>query len=150
MLANNQRGPSEPLWASDGTAAAPSQLTPAGVTVTNSVQPLGADRVWFRAADAIFGTEPWASDGTLAGTRRWVDLAPGVGSSQVLQMLPVARATPRGSARARASATLCAGRMAPPRARRRGLLGAQVVLQAVLAAPSRLELAPGVLLRLGR
>ena len=30
------------------------------------------------------------------------------------------------------------------------LLGAQVVLQAVFAAPSRLELPPGVLLRLGR
>ena len=37
----------------------------------------------FRAADPVFGAEPWSTDGTGAGTRRLADINPGEGSSEI-------------------------------------------------------------------
>lgn len=85
------------LWRSDGTAAGTflvRDVCPGscGAISSNSsgLQAgllVGAgERVFFRADDASSGVELWTSDGTLAGTRRVVDLCPGECDGQVFDL----------------------------------------------------------------
>jgi ELWxxDGT repeat protein len=72
------------LWTSDGTAVGTYRLTPQGVGTTNLVSPRGrplTSQVFFSANDTAHGTEPWITDGTVAGTHLLADLAPSSGSS---------------------------------------------------------------------
>jgi ELWxxDGT repeat protein len=79
------------LWRTDGTAAGTAlffEFTPGpnGSTIGGTVV---ADRLWLRASSQVSATfpfgpldfEPWVSDGTVAGTQRLGDLAPGTASS---------------------------------------------------------------------
>lgn len=75
------------LWISDGTSAGTVQVATIdskvgfSQTAALTLDSLGfQDRVVFRARDEA-GFEPWVSDGTPAGTRRWADLNPGPASS---------------------------------------------------------------------
>ncbi|MFO1055137.1 MAG: ELWxxDGT repeat protein [Planctomycetota bacterium] len=71
------------LFAGDGTSvwSLASQSLPAtGTTTTRRLATLGPWAV-FSGADAAAGREPWISDGSVAGTRRLVDLAAGTASS---------------------------------------------------------------------
>lgn len=68
------------LWRTDGTATGTFRLTADGVLLCcGEATPLTAlaDTVFFGAFDAAHGWELWASDGTVAGTRRIKDIAPG-------------------------------------------------------------------------
>ncbi len=77
---------SGPLWRSDGTSGGTAALD-AGFAYGVSTRPVltddgaGNDRLYFIAHDSAAGRELWTSDGTGAGTRRVVDLRPGVASS---------------------------------------------------------------------
>jgi len=70
--------PSQPaLWRTDGTAAGTVRVKdfgPNGSGVTYLAAAAG--RLWFAGDDGLIGAEPYASDGTTAGTRLVVDLSP--------------------------------------------------------------------------
>lgn len=70
------------LYRSDGTLAETLQLTE-NIYVDDVFEPFGDGRVFFEARDD-FGREPWITDGTLTGTRRIADVAPGPDSSDVI------------------------------------------------------------------
>jgi ELWxxDGT repeat protein len=69
------------LWSSRGTAATTAPVTgcPGGCPALLPLSPLlpAGDRVVFAAQDPAHGAEPWASDGTGAGTRILRDLCAG-------------------------------------------------------------------------
>ena len=69
------------LWSTQGPPATTAPVTgcPGGCPALKEHAPLTAAgrRVLFAATDPAHGTEPWASDGTGAGTRRLGDLCPG-------------------------------------------------------------------------
>jgi ELWxxDGT repeat protein len=64
------------LWRSDGTAQGTALVRDVPAV---SIYVVGS-RLVFLGTDAAHGFEPWASDGTTAGTRRIADLAKGTGS----------------------------------------------------------------------
>jgi ELWxxDGT repeat protein len=81
FLARGNDGPraTMDLWRSDGTDAGTVRVArfdapPTGVTPRLAVG--GDDNLYFAATEVADGTEPYISDGTDAGTRRLVDLAP--------------------------------------------------------------------------
>jgi ELWxxDGT repeat protein len=45
--------------------------------------------LYFLSCEAAYGCEPWTSDGTAAGTRRFADLEPGPGSSLPMELAPI-------------------------------------------------------------
>lgn len=65
------------LWRSDGTAEGTFALTQREATV---LLPMNGG-VTFRGSDDLHGTEPWFSDGTVAGTRMIADINPGSAGS---------------------------------------------------------------------
>lgn len=73
-------GASFGLYASDGSVAGTTSLN---VAVGNASAPtLAKNQVIFNGSDATHGSEPWVTDGTVAGTALLVDLVPGtVGSN---------------------------------------------------------------------
>jgi ELWxxDGT repeat protein len=73
------------LWRSDGTAEGTFALTKVGVTV---LLPMNGG-VAFRGYDDLHGSEPWFSDGTVAGTRMIADINPGSASSYVYENGPL-------------------------------------------------------------
>jgi ELWxxDGT repeat protein len=79
FVAYNITGPR--LWTSLGSAETTAPVTgcPGGCAALRPDSPLisAGGRVLFAAADPVHGTEPWASDGTGAGTRLLRDLCPG-------------------------------------------------------------------------
>ncbi len=75
------------LWVTDGTPDNETLLVeidpgPGSGVELQSLRCIG-DRVFFAGTDGgtSFGTEPWVSDGTVAGTARLADIAPGTASS---------------------------------------------------------------------
>ncbi|HEV8239144.1 MAG TPA: hypothetical protein VGS57_07245 [Thermoanaerobaculia bacterium] len=75
------------LYATDGTPLGTvrvAALTPPGDPVYPPLPAPGAldDELLFTALDVSHGTEPWATDGTVAGTRLLRDLVPGPQGSQ--------------------------------------------------------------------
>ncbi len=68
------------LWRSDGTTAGTFSL--AAMDIDGPLAVIGGDRVFFRGVTAGTGSEPWVSDGTLAGTRLLRDVLPGPESSE--------------------------------------------------------------------
>src|SRR5690606_15028926 len=71
------------LWRTDGTAQGTFQLgpiNPGGNAAPRSITAFGAG-VAFSANDGLSGRELYCSDGTVAGTRRVVDLYSGPGSA---------------------------------------------------------------------
>jgi large repetitive protein len=79
FIASGIAGPR--LWSSRGTAATTAPVTgcPGGCPALLPLSPLvpAGDRVVFAAQDPAHGAEPWASDGTGAGTRLLRDLCAG-------------------------------------------------------------------------
>ncbi len=71
------------LWKTDGTEAGTQLVKDIRPGAASSldwaslVQPLGGDLLFFEADDGIHGIEPWASDGTEAGTFLLHDVNPG-------------------------------------------------------------------------
>ncbi|HNX49849.1 MAG TPA: Calx-beta domain-containing protein [Thermoanaerobaculaceae bacterium] len=68
------------LWASDGSPAATHRLrTFVDVSLRHGYELQPTPRRWtvFTADDGVHGSEPWRSDGTLAGTFRLADVCPG-------------------------------------------------------------------------
>jgi ELWxxDGT repeat protein len=75
-------------WISNGTAAGTALLKDINPGAADSQPSYGAAQVvgahghvFFSATDGVGGLEPWATDGTAAGTARVGDLAPGSGAS---------------------------------------------------------------------
>jgi ELWxxDGT repeat protein len=84
------------LWSSRGwlTSTAPVSGCPGlcpAVLPDSSLVPLGA-RVLFAGRDLAHGAEPWASDGSGAGTRLLADLCPGTCDSSPQLLTPLAGA----------------------------------------------------------
>ncbi|MFO1077334.1 MAG: hypothetical protein U1E73_06360 [Planctomycetota bacterium] len=80
------------LWRTDGTAAGTAlfyEFTPGPDGSAIGLQRVVGDRLYMSASTQVSPTfpfgpldiEPWVTDGTVAGTQRLGDLAPGVGSS---------------------------------------------------------------------
>ncbi len=93
MAANNAQG--RELWLTDGTVAGTGLLkdlnpwatqtfgtssAPGNSNPANFV-PMGDGRFIFTASDGLSGTEPWVTDGTVAGTMRLADINQFTGNS---------------------------------------------------------------------
>ena len=69
------------LWRSDGTEAGTFTVVGGGVIHSQTyLSPAGPSGVMFPFTTIAAGTEPWVSDGTVAGTKLLKDLAPGAAS----------------------------------------------------------------------
>lgn len=79
IVFTRRTGSAYDIWASDGT---PDGTTKLATTVYRD-DPLASidGLMYFAAQDDAHGTEPWVSDGTVAGTKLLVDLEPGAASS---------------------------------------------------------------------
>jgi ELWxxDGT repeat protein len=76
---------SSELWRSDGTAEGTFRLMNFGTNQSDLSLPRQAvhlgGKAFFFAQDSVHGTEPWTTDGTVAGTTLLKDVNPGPGSS---------------------------------------------------------------------
>lgn len=83
------------LWRSDGTASGTALVADiqSGPGSSNPAIDCCADQVvwkgalYFTADDGVSGRGLWRSDGTMAGTHRVIDLAPGAASSNIERMV---------------------------------------------------------------
>lgn len=85
------------LWKSDGTETGTVMLQDINPGDGDSQQPLNeviyeiaGDAMYFRAYDPVFGQELWRSNGTVEGTVRVKNIAPGVASAGPVFMVNVA------------------------------------------------------------
>lgn len=69
------------LWRSDGTAAGTNLFIPHAALALSGILRAADGLLYFVADDGVHGMEPFASDGTIAGTRPLGDLLPGSGGS---------------------------------------------------------------------
>jgi ELWxxDGT repeat protein len=68
------------LGSTDGTVAGTIDINSAVLTNGNAVAGIN-NKIVFAGTDGVSGSEIWASDGTVAGTVRLMDINPGAGSS---------------------------------------------------------------------